>query len=153
MTVVLKSASHISVLDQSVGFCRGSRVECRGSWVSCRGSRVKCRGSRVVFFIVFFNFGRKIFRLSGIYRNASLFVNTRISSFRRLLFHFHVCGDRRRVISLVCFACSFTGGPSSLQERRRDSCLRAALCYKRLFTKACMGCKRFFLKEREMLCF
>ena len=75
MTVVLKSASHISVLDQSVGFCRGSRVECRGSWVSCRGSRVKCQGSRVVFFIVFFNFGRKIFRLSGIYRNASLLIH------------------------------------------------------------------------------
>ena len=42
-----------------------------------------------------------------------------------------------------------TGGPSSIQERGRDSCLRAVLCYKRLFTKACMGCKRFFLKERK----
>ena len=32
-----------------------------------------------------------------------------------------------------------TGGPNSLHERGRDSCLRAVLCYKRLFTKACMG--------------
>ena len=39
--------------------------------------------------------------------------------------------------------------PSSRQERGRDSCLRAVLCYKRTFTKACMGCKRFFLKERK----
>ena len=42
-----------------------------------------------------------------------------------------------------------TGGPSSLHERGRDSCLRAVLCYKRLFTKACMGCKQFFVKERK----
>ena len=42
-----------------------------------------------------------------------------------------------------------TGGPSSLQHRWRDSCLRAVLCYKRLFTKTCMGCTRFFLKERK----
>ena len=42
-----------------------------------------------------------------------------------------------------------TGGPSSLHERGRDSCLRAVLCYKRLFTKACMGCKRFFLKGKK----
>ena len=46
-----------------------------------------------------------------------------------------------------------TGGPSSLHERGRDSCLRAVLCYKRLFTKACMGCKRFFLKERKNVTF
>ena len=37
-----------------------------------------------------------------------------------------------------------TGGPSSREERGRDSCLRAVLSggvvgYKRLFTKACMG--------------
>ena len=43
----------------------------------------------------------------------------------------------------------YTGGPSSLHERGRDSCLQAVLCYKRLFTKVCMGCKRFFLKERK----
>ena len=42
-----------------------------------------------------------------------------------------------------------TGGLSSLKERGRDSCLRAVLCYKRLFTKACMGCKRLFLQERK----
>ena len=42
-----------------------------------------------------------------------------------------------------------TGGPSSLHERGRDSCLRVVLCYKRLFIKACMGCKQFFLKERK----
>ena len=42
-----------------------------------------------------------------------------------------------------------TGGSSSLQERGRDSYLRAVLCYKRLFTKACMGYKRFYLKERK----
>ena len=47
----------------------------------------------------------------------------------------------------------FTGSPSLLHERRRDSCLRAVLCYKRLFTKACMGCKRFFLKERKNVMF
>ena len=39
--------------------------------------------------------------------------------------------------------------PSSQLERGRDSCLRAVFCYKRIFTKACIGCKRFFLKERE----
>ena len=49
--------------------------------------------------------------------------------------------------------CQYTGGPSSLQERGRDSWLRAVLCYKRLFTKACMGCKRFFLKERKNVMF
>ena len=36
---------------------------------------------------------------------------------------------------------------SLLQECGRDSCLRVVLCYKQLFTKACIGCKRFFLKE------
>ena len=52
-------------------------------------------------------------------------------------------------------ASHITGGPSSLHERGRDSCLclRAVLCYKRLFTKACMGCKRFFLKERKNVMF
>ena len=54
-------------------------------------------------------------------------------------------------VSKVCG--SSTGGPSSLHERGRDSCLRAVLCYKRLFTKACMGCKRFFLKERKNVMF
>ena len=49
--------------------------------------------------------------------------------------------------------CQYTGGPSSLQERGRDSCLRVVLCYKRLFTRACMGCKRFFLKERKNVMF
>ena len=43
--------------------------------------------------------------------------------------------------------------PSSRQERGRDFCLRAVLCYKRTFTKACMGCKRFFLKERKNVMF
>ena len=42
-----------------------------------------------------------------------------------------------------------TGDPSSLQERGRDSYLRAVLCYKRSYTKACMGCNRFFLKARK----
>ena len=46
-----------------------------------------------------------------------------------------------------------TGGPSSQQERGRDSCLRAVFCYKRLFTKACMGCKLFSLKERKNVVF
>ena len=46
-----------------------------------------------------------------------------------------------------------TGGPSSFHERGRDSCLRAVLCYKRLFTKVCMGCKRFFLKVRKNVIF
>ena len=30
---------------------------------------------------------------------------------------------------------------------------RAVLCYKRLFTKACMGCKRCFLKARKNIMF
>ena len=46
-----------------------------------------------------------------------------------------------------------TGGLSSLHERGRDSCLRVVLCYKRLFIKACMGCKQFFLKERKNVMF
>ena len=46
-----------------------------------------------------------------------------------------------------------TGRPSSRQERGRDSCLRAVLCYKRLFTKACIECKRFFLKKRKNVMF
>ena len=46
-----------------------------------------------------------------------------------------------------------TGGPSSPQERGRDSCLRAVLCYKRLFAKAYVGCKRFFLKVRKNVMF
>ena len=52
-------------------------------------------------------------------------------------------------------AAPHTGGPSSIQERGRDSCLRAVLCYKRIFTslKACMGCKRFFLKEKKYVMF
>ena len=54
---------------------------------------------------------------------------------------------------IVGTAISSTGGPNSLHERGRDSCLRAGLCYKRLFTKACMGCKRFFLKERKNVMF
>ena len=31
--------------------------------------------------------------------------------------------------------------------------LLAVLCYKRLFTKACMGCKRFFLKKKKCYVF
>ena len=46
-----------------------------------------------------------------------------------------------------------TGGPSSLQERGSDSCLLVVLCYKQLFTKARMGCKWFFLKERKYVMF
>ena len=46
-----------------------------------------------------------------------------------------------------------TDRPSSLQEGGRDSSLRAVLCYERIFTKACMGCKRFFLKERKKVMF
>ena len=49
--------------------------------------------------------------------------------------------------------CWTTGSPSSLQECGCDSCLRAVLCYKPLFTKACMECKRFFLKERKNVMF
>ena len=60
--------------------------------------------------------------------------------------------QRRRQICLW-FASLYTGGPSSLHERGLDSCLRAVLCYKRLFTKACMLCKRFFLKERKNVMF
>ena len=46
-----------------------------------------------------------------------------------------------------------TGGPSSLHKRGRDSCLRVVVCYKRLFIKAWMGCKQFFLKERKNVMF
>ena len=49
--------------------------------------------------------------------------------------------------------CSTTGGPSSSHERGRDSCLRAVLYYKRLLTKVCMGCKRFFLEELKNVIF
>ena len=31
--------------------------------------------------------------------------------------------------------------------------IMSVLCYKRLFTKACMGCKRFFLKARKNVMF
>ena len=52
-------------------------------------------------------------------------------------------------------AAAQTGGLRSLQERGRDSCLRAVLRYKRIFTslKACMGCKRFFIKGRKNVMF
>ena len=65
----------------------------------------------------------------------------------------HRCGQRH--IHMHWKWCDATGGPSSLHERGRDSCLclRAVLCYNRLFTKACMGCKRFFLKERKNVMF
>ena len=59
---------------------------------------------------------------------------------------------RRRQIRLR-FASLYTGDPSSWHEHGRDSCLRAMLWYKRLFTKACMLCKRFFLKERKNVMF
>ena len=60
---------------------------------------------------------------------------------------------------VVCFVSVYTisfqstGGPNSLHERGRDSCLRAVLCYKRLFTTASMRCKRFLLKERKNVMF
>ena len=50
-------------------------------------------------------------------------------------------------------AAPHTGGSSSLQERGRDSCLWAVLFYKQIFTKACMGSKRLFLKERKNVMF
>ena len=52
-------------------------------------------------------------------------------------------------------AAPHTSDPSSLKARGRDSCLRAVLCYKRIFRslKACMGCKRFFLKEKKHVMF
>ena len=46
-----------------------------------------------------------------------------------------------------------TGGPISLQECGRASCLRVVLCYKRLFTNVCMGRKWFFLRERKNVMF
>ena len=49
----------------------------------------------------------------------------------------------QQAVKLVVVGPSFvsehTGGPNSLHERGHDSCLRAVLCYKRLFTKACIG--------------
>ena len=60
-------------------------------------SRVE--GSFVTFF---FSFGRKISRLSGIYRKASM---SHAFPLFGASYFFHVSGERRRVISLVCFAC------------------------------------------------
>ena len=37
--------------------------------------------------------------------------------------------------------------------RNADVTLACERCYKRLFTKACMGCKRFSLKERKNVMF
>ena len=55
-----------------------------------------------------------------------------LSSYVRLSVSFII----RRCLGVSSFC---TGGPNSLHERGRDSCLRAVLCYKRLFIKACMG--------------
>ena len=55
-------------------------------------------------------------------------------------------------VNFPLFVKQVTVCPSLLQERERD-CLRVVLCYKRLFTKACIGCKRFFLKERKNVMF
>ena len=79
-----------------------------------------------------------------------------------LLFYLGVIFSKpKKIITYLKFArtqrplnsLSATGCPSSLHERGRDSCLRAVLCYKRLYTKACMGCKLFFLKERKNVMF
>ena len=50
------------------------------------------------------------------------------------------------------FVMSTTGYPRSLQECGCDSWLQAVLCYKRLFTKGCMGCEWFFKKREKMFC-
>ena len=71
--------------------------------------------------------------------------------------YFNCCKNKFVLVLIKLYAIQSagraTGRPSSLHERGRDSCLRAVLCYKRLFTKACMGCKRFFLKERRNVMF
>ena len=64
-------------------------------------SRVEGKMSRVVL-LLFFSFGRKISRLSGIYGKASM---SHAFPLFGASYFFHVSGERRRVISLVCFAC------------------------------------------------
>ena len=48
-----------------------------------------------------------------------------------------------------------TGGPSSLQEPGRDSCLRAVLCYNCGYLQKLIWdvIKRFFFKEKEKKCY
>ena len=52
----------------------------------------------------------------------------------------------------VKFVMSTTGSPRLLQECGGYSFLLAVLCYKRLFTKGCMGCEWFFKKRKKMFC-
>ena len=53
-----------------------SRVEGKLSRVEGKMSRVEGKLSRVVFLkCLFFSFGRKISRLSGIYQNASMLIH------------------------------------------------------------------------------
>ena len=87
------------------------------------------------------------------YGQTLSFLNSSLNPF----FYFWKIGKVRKTVKNIVnqLCCSVTGAPSSLHERGRDSCLclRAVLCYKRLFTKACMGCKQFFLKERKNVMF
>ena len=46
-----------------------------------------------------------------------------------------------------------TGGPNSLHERGRDSCLRAVLCYKRLFTKLVWDRSVFLKRDKKCYVF
>ena len=74
-----------------------------------------------------------------------------------------LCQSGRRLPENFSILCSLpskqlllhTQAAQAQQGRGRDSCLRAVLCCKRIFTslKACMECKRFFLKERKNVMF
>ena len=62
-----------------------------------------------------------------------------LHSYNSLRFQYHFVIHFNNSRNSKTTAELITGGPSSLHERGRDSCLWAVLCYKRLFTKACMG--------------
>ena len=65
----------ICMVQLSVGFSRGSRVE-------GRGSTVYCRGSRIVFLSFFLSFGRKISRFFGLVKNipCEFYINFRVGT-------------------------------------------------------------------------
>ena len=65
------------------------------------------------------------------------------------------CFQKERWEKLNNVCVQATGGPSSLHEHGRDSCLQVVLCYKRIhvFTKAWKGCKQLCLKEKKNVMF
>ena len=112
------------------------------------------RKSKVQRYLAFADFSNIFF-----IQSLLCFQQTPVTRHRRVTYGMshaaqtHVAREGCNVIYITQVTRRCTGGPSSLHERGRDSCLREVLCYKQLFTKACMGCKWFFLKERKVLCF